>query len=336
MSTRKTLGIGIVGLGVGEQHVHAFAAHPACSIRWLYDLSESRARDVAAQHAHAQVAARFEQLLEDSAVDVVSIASYDDAHAAQVLAALRAGKHVFVEKPLCRTMAELGPIAKAWGKSGLHLASNLVLRGAPLYIWLQAELAAGRFGKLYAFDGDYLYGRIEKITEGWRSDVADYSVMEGGGIHLIDLMLSLAGERPVKVTSAGNNICTQGTRFRYFDFQTATFAFASGLVGRITANFGCVHRHHHAVRAFGTKGTFLYDDMGARVHRTRAEDGRPDLIAHAPLPPSKGILIPDFLDAILHGRDPEPQARREFDLVSVCAAADLALKTGKPEEVRYL
>ena len=53
----------------------------------------------------------------------------------------------------------------------------------------------GVFGRIYAFEGDYLYGRMFKITNGWRRNIPDYSVMTGGGIHLIDLFLWLTGEK---------------------------------------------------------------------------------------------------------------------------------------------
>ena len=69
--------------------------------------------------------------------------------------------------------------------------------------------------------------------------------MEGGGVHLLDLLLWITGERPTSVTAMGNRICTRGTAFRYDDYVAATLQAPSGLVSRVTANFGCVHRHHH-------------------------------------------------------------------------------------------
>jgi predicted dehydrogenase len=262
-------------------------------------------------------------------VHVLSIASYDDAHFAQARAALVARKHVFVEKPLCRSPEELRALRRAWEASGpVHLVSNLVLRAAPLYRWLRDAIHGGTLGEIYAIDGDYLYGRIHKITGGWRKDVDNYSVMQGGGVHLVDLMLWLTGQRPTTVAAAGNRICTEGTAFRYNDYLTATFQFPSGLVGRITANFGCVHRHQHVLRVFGTRGTFIYDDEGPRLH----EGGEPGWVARrlelAPLPGSKGDLIPAFVSAIHDGIDPAPAAQQEFDVISACIAADQAALTG--------
>lgn len=335
------LGVAIIGLGVGEQHAHAYACDPRCAVRWLYDLSTQKTEEVRTRVVQSggagEIASSYDAILSDPDTAVVSIATYDDLHFAEVLKAFAAGKHVFVEKPLCRTFDELQDIVKAWRDGGRpHLASNLVLRAAPLYDWLIEQVKSGVLGEIYAIDAEYFYGRLPKITEGWRKDVKNYSVMEGGGIHMIDLMMALAGERPQSVSTVGNNIATRDTAFGYDDFQAATFKFPSGLIGRAAANFACVHRHHHILRVFGTKATFIYDDAGARLHTTRDEDARAQAIHHDPLPGGKGALIPGFIGAIVQGNDPAPAAQREFDLVSVCAHSDLSRAQGLELDIQYV
>jgi predicted dehydrogenase len=322
----------VCGLGVGEQHARALAADPRAQLVAVCDTDRERAERVAGA-LDARVAPSVDAVIADPAIDLVVLATYDDQHAAQVLAALRAGKHVFCEKPLCRTPAELAAIVAARGDR--HLQCNLILRAAPLYRWLRTAIASGELGEIYAFDGDYLYGRIEKITEGWRGSVEDYSVMQGGGVHLVDLMGWLLGEAPIRVTAAGNRIVTRDTAFRYPDFVAATYEHASGVIGRITANFGCVHKHQHVVRVFGTKATFIHDDAGARLHTVRDPGGPPRVLAEAPVAANKGDLIPDLLDAIVSGRDPAPPARHEATLITACIAADRALAAHQPVTIEY-
>ncbi len=332
----KKLGVAVIGLGVGEQHAHAFRALAESEVRWLIDRDAAKAADVRGRVGAGEIAPDISAALADPDVDIVSIASYDDLHYEEVLACFEAGKHVFVEKPLCRTADELAHVRAAWEKAGRpHLMSNLVLRAAEVYRWLGKAIADGEFGRVYAIDGDYLYGRLSKITEGWRKDVGAYSVMEGGGVHLIDLLLTLAGERPASVATVGNRIATEGTSFRYDDFMAATYRFPSGLIGRITANFGCVHRHHHVLRVFGTKQTFIYDDQGPRLHRNSAEDGRAEPLSLKTLPDGKGALIPEFVAAIRQGLDAGPAAAREFDLISAVAASDRAHDTGTEQKIEY-
>lgn len=330
-------GVGVVGLGVGEQHARAFAAHPAVRTVKVCDLDHGRAEDVAAR-TDVEVARDFESIVADPDLDIVSIASFDDAHFEQVCRSLSAGKHVFVEKPLCRSFAELSKVHALWraAQGRLHLGCNLVLRAAPAYAWLREAVRAGEFGSLYAFDGDYLYGRLHKIVSGWRRDVPDYSVMQGGGIHLIDLMLWITGERPVQVTAAGNRLCSAGSGFEGDDFQAATLRFPSGLVARITANFGCVQPHQHVVRLFGTRRTFVRDDCGVRVFDSRDPGDGARAVTLPALPASKGDLIPGFLAAIDGAGGDPVDTQAIFDGLSVAFACDRAAHSGQCETIEYL
>jgi predicted dehydrogenase len=332
------LGVAVVGLGIGEQHACAYQALGRCQLRWFYDVEPGKAERLAEQLGEGVPAHSFEQILRDPEVDVVSIASYDDAHSEQVIAALEAGKHVFVEKPLCRTLAELKTIKEAWKqrRGTVKLSSNLVLRAAPVYQWLRQKVRMGELGAPYAFDGEYLYGRLEKITHGWRKDVADYSVMQGGGIHLVDLLLWMIGERPVSVFAAGNRICTEQTAFRFPDYVAATLRFASGLIGRVSANFGCVHRHQHVVRVFGTNATFVHDDAGPRLHMTRDPAATAAPVALPPLPMSKGALIAPFISAIVADENLNAHTQELFDAISICVACDESLLTCSEVEVAYV
>ncbi|MGE3577089.1 MAG: Gfo/Idh/MocA family protein [Vicinamibacterales bacterium] len=334
----RVLNAAVVGLGVGQRHAIALRESPRSRLVWVHDIDSARAQAVA-RELGTRAAPDFDVILADPAVDLVCIASYDDAHANQVLRAVGAGKHVFVEKPLCRSLEELRAIRRAWDprRGRIALESNLVLRTAPLFQWLRERVQAGDLGDIYAFDGDYLYGRIEKITAGWRGAVENYSVMQGGGIHLIDLMLWLTGERPTAVTAHGNRIATRTTAFSQDDFVAATFTGGErGIVGRITANFGCVHAHQHVVRIFGTRGTVILDDAGARWHRSREASVRPEPLLLAPREPDKAALLAMFVSAIVDGRDTTEETQRVFDGVSLAVAADLAASTGAMESVQYV
>ncbi len=331
------LQVAVIGLGVGAQHAWAYSKHERCRLRWVLDLDEGRAERLVRELGDGSVAGSLADLVADPSLDIVSVASYDDAHYQQVIACLDVGKHVFVEKPLCNSLEELTNIQRAQRSSAhSHLGVNLVLRSAPLYIWLRTLIGSGELGDVYAIDGDYLYGRLHKITEGWRKDVQNYSVMQGGGVHMIDLMLWLTGKRPLTVSGVGNRICSAGTAFGHYDYVAATFQFESGLIGRITANFGCTHPHQHVLRVFGTKGTFIYDDRGARLHTSRDPSDEGRSLAMSPLPSTKGDLIPDFVEAILQSRDTAEETQHEFDVMSACIATDRALEQEDPVRVEYV
>jgi predicted dehydrogenase len=340
------LTVGAVGLGeVGQKHARTFFNSAFCKLHWLYDVNRQRAEALSGELPGTQVADSYERLLEDKDLDVISIASYDHAHFEQVMLALRHRKHVFVEKPLCRSVDELRAMKSAWQAAGKPaLESNLMSRGSPLYNWLATFVERGGLGKLYAVDAEYWYGRLHKITHGWRRLVPDYSVMQGGAVHLLDVVFMLTDERPTSCVAYGNRICTEGTEFKYHDYRTALYVFPSSLLLRLTANFGCVHGHQHVLRVFGTGATFLLDDAGARVNATRdnVTSGLPKGLNPAvPIdlpyrPASKGTLIEPFVELIRSGTDTAPLAQRNFDVISAILAADEAARNGVQVSVTYV
>lgn len=326
---------GVSGLGVGEQHAKTYLNDLRCALVAFFDTDRSKLAEVGARFAGVELFDSWDRLVKNADIDILSVASPEDAHCRQVVAALHNGWHVFAEKPLCQTREELDSIRSAAQHSGKCVFTNLVLRATPAFIELKRMIAAGELGDIYAFDGDYLYGRLWKITGGWRGSLPFYSVMQGGGVHLIDLMHWCLGEKPLSVQTHGNQICTKNTNFRYPDMQAATFQFASGVIGRVTANFGCVLRHQHFVRVFGTKGTFISDESGARLVLKR--DGETRLLKNfASLPSSKGALLLEFLE-MLEKKPTECQnvIDSHFATMIMCISSDEALASGNVIRINY-
>jgi predicted dehydrogenase len=328
--------VAVIGLGIGKEHLKAYLDSGICEIAAVSDLNRDLALQTLSEQGLSCPVRSFEEIVSDPNIDVVSIASFDADHAHQVLSALKAGKHVFVEKPLCKTKPELVEIHRAWKSARTHLRSNLVLRNAPLYSWLSDSVKSGDFGDLFSVDADYLYGRIEKITGGWRSRDPNYSVMAGGGIHMLDLVLRITGQRPVSVSSRGNSIGTRGTAFQLNDFVSSSLMFDSGLIARVNANFACVHPHQHALRLFGTRATAIIDDQGPRIFRHRGDDKKSEPIDRSSRYGSKGVLIPEFVRAIKEQADPAAALYQELDLLSVVVAIDQAQASGIEVKVEYL
>ena len=110
---------------------------------------------------------------------------------------------------------------------------------------------------MYYLEGDYNYGRLNKIINGWRGDTPNYSVMHGGGIHLIDLISWFVGEPAIEVNAVGNKIVSKGTKFLYYDMITTLIKFKNNVIAKVTANFGSVTPHHHRLSIYGTNASFF-------------------------------------------------------------------------------
>jgi predicted dehydrogenase len=330
----KRLGVGVIGLGVGAQHAEVYARRPDCELVSLCDLAPEKLAEVGSKYPAAERTTDASKVLADPSIQIVSIATYDDCHHRQVIEAFNQGKHVFVEKPLCLNQAEFDEIRSTLDRHpDLKLSSNLILRKSPRFIELKKLIADGAFGDIYHIEGDYLYGRLHKIISGWRGEIDGYSVMHGGGIHLIDLLLWLLGEPVVEVVAMGNALAARGSGFRYNDMVAALLRFRSGALGKVSANFGCVHPHFHALTLYGTKATYINGADAALLYTSREAGTEPKRLTTAYPGTLKGDLIDSFVNAVQGGPRPEVAANDVLRAMAVSLAIEEAVRRNGPVQV---
>jgi predicted dehydrogenase len=328
------LRVGVIGLGVGAQHAEAYARRPDCELAALCDLSPETLSQIGARFPGTTRTRVASDVLSDPSIQAVSIATYDDCHHRQVMEALANGKHVFVEKPLCLQGSELDDIKTALAKRPeLKLSSNLILRKSPRFIELKQLIEDGVLGEVYYIEGDYLYGRLQKIVAGWRGRIDGYSVMHGGGIHLIDLMLWLLRDSVADVSAVGNAIAARGSDFRYNDMVVSLLRLRSGVLGKVSANFGCVHPHFHGLAIYGTKATYINGRDAAFLHTSRDPQSTPRQLTTAYPGTHKGDLIDSFVDAIQGGPPPEVPAADVMRAMAVSLAIDESVRRAAPVQV---
>lgn len=334
----RTLHVGVIGLGVGEMHVDGVLRHGGGRVQAICDQDEGQLQTVgerlAERHGQRLGGVRRERdaeaVLTAPDIDVVCVATYDHFHAAQVIAALEHGKHVFVEKPLCLSDDEAHAIRAALrARPHLRLSANLVLRACPRFTWLRRQILRGGLGELFHVEGAYNYGRLHKLTHGWRGVSPGYSVVHGGAIHLIDLLLWLTGARVEEVFAVGNRIAARNSQFPGSDAVTATLRFTSGLIGQVAVSYGCVRPHFHDLRIYGTSGTFINDLPDAHLYRSRDPAVAPAQISEAYPVSDKGALLPSFIDAILNQGLPIVGEEDVFAVTAVCLAIERSLRTGQ-------
>ena len=333
----KLLGVGVIGLGVGEQLAAAFDRHPDCRLAALCDIDEARLRHVGARYPGARCYPGAEALIDDPDVAIVVVASYDRDHAGQILRALGAGRHVFSEKPMCVSEDQAGTIRQALVRTAnLRLSSNTILRMSPRFRALRHEIATGRMGRIYYAEADYNYGRLHKLTEGWRGRDAQYSVMLGGGIHMVDLVLWLVGSAVIEVSAYGNAIAgrSAGGSFKGNDLAVALLRFADGTVAKIAANFGCVYPHFHRLVVYGTEATYENALPHALRFTSRDPGYLPEQVDDCYPGMGKGDLVPSFVDAVMGRGRAVVDEMDVFAALSVSFAIDRAIASGQAEAVR--
>jgi predicted dehydrogenase len=185
--------MGFIGAGAYSSRtlVQAFRAAGA-DLRTIVSAGGVSATHYGRKFGFRQAASDAEAVLTDPEVDAVCIATRHDSHARYVEAALQAGKHVFVEKPLCLTMDELAAIEAAHGAAGSQalLMVGFNRRFAPMVVQVKAWLAATPGPKSFIMTVNA--GHVP--AEHWAQDPAiGGGRVVGEGCHFIDLLRHLAG-----------------------------------------------------------------------------------------------------------------------------------------------
>ena len=324
--------VGIIGLGVGQRHLETFLANKKCFVKYVCDFDQKKLKEFKKKYPNIEFMNNDKKIFKDKEINLISIASYDNYHFQQILRAIKSKKNIFVEKPLCLTIKEYKKIKHELNRSNVKISSNYVLRGTSKFKNIKSR--ASKLGKIFYLEGDYNYGRISKITHGWRGKIPFYSVTLGGGLHLIDIMLMLNNSEVEKVIAVGNNISTKKTRFNYYDNVTSLLKFKNGSTAKINSNFGGMTPHHHTFQVFGTKGSILSNLFGTYLIRSRSKRTKPKKLIFRRKLNEKREVLESFIDKVLKNKNCLVERQDIFKSVSVALAIEKSLKTKIWEKVK--
>ncbi len=225
-----SLGFALVGAGniARWAHVPAIKKARGAELRAVYSASGARGKSYALRFGADYCASDYEEILRDPSVDVVLIASRNQQHAAQSLAALEAGKHVFVEKPMALTVEECRALVRATSESGKLLTVGFNRRFAPFYRELKRNLArrAGPAVLNCRVNSPGISGSY------WMADPAIGGAILGEAVHFVDLLYWLLDSEPVSVSAY--SLPTAKAQPVGENNVAASFRFAEGSVANLT------------------------------------------------------------------------------------------------------
>ncbi|MFN2481789.1 MAG: Gfo/Idh/MocA family protein, partial [Pyrinomonadaceae bacterium] len=226
----KELRVALVGAGniARWAHVPALKKIPGVKLAAVYSASGSRGKSYALRFGADYCASDYDEILRDESIDAVLIATRNQHHAAQALAALAAGKHVFVEKPMALTVDECRALARAVRESGKQLTVGFNRRFAPFYRELKSQLArrAGPAVVNCRVNSPGISGSY------WMADPAIGGAILGEAVHFVDLMFWLLDSEPAAVSAYSLPTGGEGTVGE--NNVAASFRFADGSVANLT------------------------------------------------------------------------------------------------------
>lgn len=216
----KRLRIGVIGLGwFGEVHCDAISAIPSLELTALCTRTESRLAALAGKYDVAQTYTDYRELLQNPDIDAVSVVTMWDQHTAPAVAALEAGKHVFLEKPMAHTVQDCRKICDAAAIAEGFLMIGHICRFNPRYATAKREIAAGNIGKVLCLSSR------RNIPAAWTPEILNkIGPIIGDAIHDTDLMLWFTGARVV--SAYAQTVDLRG--LKYPDIGQTMYRFDNG------------------------------------------------------------------------------------------------------------
>jgi UDP-N-acetylglucosamine 3-dehydrogenase len=227
----KKIKWGIIGLGwFGEYHGDALAGLPNAEVYALCTRTESRLKELGAKFGAKKLYTDYNEMLADPELDVVSVTTMWDQHAEPTLAAIKAGKHVFLEKPMASTVADCQAIVDAAKASDKYFMVGHIVRFNPRYWAAQREIAAGKIGKIVS-----IYARRNVPVSIGAAVLPKIGPIIGDGVHDTDIMLWYTGAKIE--TAYAQTLNVHG--HKYPDLGWTTYRFDSGAIG-VCENVWCM------------------------------------------------------------------------------------------------
>jgi predicted dehydrogenase len=231
-----TVNVAIVGCGyIGTRHAQSLARLTGAKVVAFVDQDLNRATHLRQTHGSADAVATTDvaPVLHGPDTHAVVVATHHDSHPALAVAAARAGKHLFVEKPLALTNEACQEIEDAVAGAGVQAVVGFQTRHAPLVRRARAWVPRPR-----VVFGQIIVARWDDASWAQHPETGGGNVLSQG-VHGFDLLAHLAGAAPRVVFAEGGTITHDPATTEVTDTVLATVRFANGVVGSaIIGDFG--------------------------------------------------------------------------------------------------
>ncbi|MBO6578693.1 MAG: Gfo/Idh/MocA family oxidoreductase [Thalassospira sp.] len=275
----KSLGIGLIGTGfMGKAHALAFGAAravmgdvPESHLAVLCDTPAEKAKQMADQFGFAKSTADWTSLISDPDVNIVSITTPNALHFEMAIAAIKAGKHVYCEKPLALTLDQAREMRDAVRTAGIKTMVGYNYIKNPAFTHACRLIQGGEIGEIVHFRGwvDEDYQADPALPWTWRAKLADAGLGALGdmGCHLVSMAYGLAGPIDSLIADMQTVHTTRplpdGTgraKVENEDTASALVRFANGAQGSLSTSRSAWGRKNRlAWEVHGTKGMICFD-----------------------------------------------------------------------------
>lgn len=351
MSSAEPVRFALVGGGVmSENHARALAASPHTTLVAVADYPrdrggrEGRGAELARRHGVARYAPDYRQLLDDPAVEALLVVQPNALHAEVALAAIEAGKHVVIEKPLCLSLADADRIITRARAQGVVVGYAEELPYCPRFLRARELVEKGAIGELF-------FLKQVEAHAGPYSDWFFDPLLGGGGAlmdmgcHSIEYARWMFDKRPVRRVTAQMSRYLHAARGPLDDHVIVHLEWDDGRTALLESGWALHGGMESVSRLQGTRGVLDVDLLRGNGMKLYALDG----VADEGLAPGWNVPeyawlwengypqeLSDFAEAIRQGRAPRESAEDGRAVLEIMWAAYVSAAEGRTVSLPFV
>jgi UDP-N-acetylglucosamine 3-dehydrogenase len=221
----RKLGVAVVGTGAwGKNHARVYKELASTELIAICDVNAERAKIIADQFG-VKAYSDSTQMLKNKEIEALSVCTWSTHLAKEALKALKAGKHVLVEKPMATNTRQAQKLVETAEANGLHLTVGFLMRFIPGLQHIRESVESKKIGELVC-------ATAKRVSQ-WPERIGDVGVVKDTAIHDIDVMRFISGEDPIAVYAKMGNMRNK----KFEDYAHIMLTYKDGKSAFIESNW---------------------------------------------------------------------------------------------------
>lgn len=334
----EKLGVGVVGPGwAGGEHMKAYMNNPHVELVAVCGRDEGRTRAsmAEAEVGECAVYTDYEEMLKRDDLHVVSICTPNDLHVEQGIAAVQAGKHMLLEKPIALNLEDLKKLRDTVRGAEVKTVVGFVLRWNPLFETIKPLIEDDAIGRIFYGEVDYYHGIgpwYKQFQWNVKKTIGGSSLLSAG-CHAVDGLRWFMNDEAVEVTCySARSDSDDYKQYEYDPTSVTIIKFKGGAIGKVTCSIECVQPYVFHISLAGDKGTIRNNLLYS--HKM---PGQTDFATIPTIMPDSGDVthhpyqgeIDHLVDCILNDEESFVNVEDAIKTHEICLAAEISAQEGR-------
>jgi len=284
----KKLGVAVIGTGGwGKNHVRVYKELDSTELVAICDVNAERTKNIASQFG-VKAYTNSTRMLKNKEIEAVSICTWSTKLAKEALKALKAGKHVLVEKPMATNTKQAEKLLETAEQNGLHLTVGFLMRFIPGLQHIREAVENKKIGELVC-------ATARRVSQ-WPERIGDVGVVKDTAIHDIDVMRYIFNEDPITVYAKTGSM----RHIKFEDYAQIMLTYKDGKSAFIESNWLTPYK----TRALTVTGSDAIMRLDYMTQELWIEEPKENLQPRYPWQEPLKLELQHFADCILEKKKP--------------------------------